>query len=111
MELLASVDEAYLTLNGAATKAIIEREYGEYGKSKYERLAGISVAHLYRLRQSRRYREQRMDFTKTKRQTFPLEKGAAQSPGASLASFDWIRCTKGIWMETRGCITSMRWIR
>ena len=42
MELLASVDEAYLTLNGAATKAIIEREYREYGKSRYERLARIS---------------------------------------------------------------------
>ena len=53
----------------------------EYGKSKYERLAGISVAHLYRLRQSRRYREQRMDFTKTKPTNISIGERRCPEPG------------------------------
>ena len=40
-------------MSGPATKRILEREYGEYGKTEYERLAGTSVAHLYNLRQTK----------------------------------------------------------
>ena len=66
IELLAGVDEAHETLNGAATKKILEREVNEYGKSAYKRLSGISIAHLYRLRQSKPYRQRRVNITKTK---------------------------------------------
>jgi transposase InsO family protein len=66
IELLASVDEAHETLSGPATKRILEREYSEYGKPEYERLAEISVAHLYNLRKQRRYRECRLSYTKTR---------------------------------------------
>ena len=66
IELLAAVDEAHETLSGPATRRILEREYGEYGKPEYERLAGISVAHLYNLRKQRRYRECRLSYTKTR---------------------------------------------
>jgi len=66
IELLAAVDEAHETLSGPATKRILEREYQEYGKQEYERLAGISVAHLYNLRKQRRYRECRLSYTKTR---------------------------------------------
>ena len=66
MELLAAVDEAHETLSGPATRRILEREYGEYGKPEYERLAGISVAHVYNLRKQRRYRECRLSYTKTR---------------------------------------------
>lgn len=65
IELLASVDEAHETLSGPATRRILEREYQEYGKAEYERLATISVAHLYNLRKQRRYRECRLSYTKT----------------------------------------------
>ena len=64
--LLASVDEAHETLSGPATRKILERELAEFGKSEYERLAQISVAHLYRLRHSKSYRTRRVHFTKTK---------------------------------------------
>ena len=66
IELLASVDEAHETLSGPATKRILEREHREYGKPEYERLAGISVAHLYNLRKQRRYRERRLNYSKTR---------------------------------------------
>ena len=66
IELLASVDEAHETLSGPATKRILEREYREYGKPEFERLAGISAAHLYNLRKQRRYRECRLSYSKTR---------------------------------------------
>jgi transposase InsO family protein len=66
IELLASVDEAHETLSGPATRRILEREVGLYGKQEYARLAGISVAHLYNLRKSQRYRERRLNYVKTR---------------------------------------------
>jgi hypothetical protein len=63
---LASVDEAHDTMSGPATRKILEREFGEYGRREYERLAGISVAHLYRLRKSKTYRTRQATFTKTR---------------------------------------------
>src|ERR1044072_744374 len=47
--LLAYVDRAHANLSGPATRRILEREYSEYGQAAYQRLAGISVAHLYLL--------------------------------------------------------------
>jgi len=55
--LLAYVDKAHGNLSGPATRRILEREYGEYHQAVYERLAAISVAHLYRLRNSAAYRK------------------------------------------------------
>lgn len=66
VELLAKVDEAHEQLSGPATRRILEREYQEYGKREYERLAAISVAHLYNLRQQPRYRQRRLHYTKTR---------------------------------------------
>lgn len=66
VELLATVDEAHETLSGPATRRILQREYQQYGRSEYERLAVISVAHLYNLRQRPRYRERRLHYVKTK---------------------------------------------
>ncbi len=65
IELLAAVDEAHETLSGPATRQILEREYQQYGKEAYTRLAAISVAHLYRLRRHRGYRQRRLDYVKT----------------------------------------------
>ena len=50
IEQLAALDEAHDTLGGPATRRILQREYQQYGKPEYERLASISVAHLYNLR-------------------------------------------------------------
>ena len=66
IELLASVDEAHETLSGPATRRILEREHQLYGKREYAGLAAISVAHLYNLRKSRRYRERRLNYIRTR---------------------------------------------
>jgi len=66
LELLAQVDEAHETLSGPATKKILERESQSYGHAAYERLASISVAHIYNLRKRRHYRECWMSHTKTR---------------------------------------------
>lgn len=60
------MDEAYKTLSGPATRKILQRELEHYGDQRYERLARISVAHIYNLRKSRRYREKRLRYEKTR---------------------------------------------
>jgi transposase InsO family protein len=66
IELLAEVDEAHETLSGPATQKILYREFHEYGNQRYERLAAISVAHIYNLRKSRMYRSKRISYHKTR---------------------------------------------
>lgn len=65
-ELLAQIDEAHGTLSGPATRRILEREYGLFRKAEFERLAAISVGHLYNLRKSSRYRERLHTYTRTR---------------------------------------------
>jgi len=64
--LLAEVDRAHERLSGPATRHILQREYKEYGDKRYERLSKISVAHLYNLRASARYRNQAAVFEPTR---------------------------------------------
>ncbi len=65
--LLAHVwTKAHETLSGPATGKILYREYYEFADNRYERLANISVAHIYNLRKERSYRERRMNFEKTR---------------------------------------------
>jgi hypothetical protein len=54
--LLARTDSLHGTLSGPATKKFMERALRLFGN---ERLAGISVAHLYNLRQRSGYQRQR----------------------------------------------------
>jgi transposase InsO family protein len=55
--LLAEVDRAHDWLSGPATVHILKRECQQFGHTEYVQLAGISVAHLYNLRRSVRYRK------------------------------------------------------
>jgi transposase InsO family protein len=66
IEVLATVDEAHETLSGPATQKILYREFHDYGDQRYQRLAAISVAHLYNLRKRRAYREKRIFYQKTR---------------------------------------------
>jgi transposase InsO family protein len=63
--LLAEVDRAHGRLSGPATRRILERAHEQFGEKRYERLAKISVAHLYNLRASARYRNQAAVFEPT----------------------------------------------
>jgi len=64
--LLAEVDRVHERLSGPATRRILEREHQQFGRQEYARLAGISVAHLYNLRRSARYRNQAAVFEPTR---------------------------------------------
>jgi transposase InsO family protein len=64
--LLAEVDRAHERLSGPATRWILKRAYEQFGQQEYVRLAGISVAHLYNLRHSVRYRRQAAVFEPTR---------------------------------------------
>ena len=66
ISLLASLDERHNTLSGPATKKLCERAYAIFKQTQYQRLAGISVAHLYNLRKSKPYLRQRYTFEKTR---------------------------------------------
>lgn len=66
MELLARVDELHDSLSGPATRRILEREYQHHGKPEFQRLAAISVSHLYNLRRHPRYRQHRLQYVETR---------------------------------------------
>lgn len=57
--LLAQTETLHGTLSGLATKKLMERAYDVFGDGRYHRLATISVAHLYNLRQQPNYQQQR----------------------------------------------------
>jgi transposase InsO family protein len=66
IELLAQVDEAHETLSGPATQKIFARACYDFGDQRFRRLAQLSVAHLYRLRRSRAYRQRRVAYQPTR---------------------------------------------
>ena len=49
---LVEVDRAHQRLSGPATCCILRREFQTFGRKKFERLAALSVSHLYNLRGS-----------------------------------------------------------
>jgi len=52
--LLIKTDIAHKTPNGNAVQAILRREFLIFGKEKYETIAGISVSHIYNLRNNKK---------------------------------------------------------
>ena len=66
IQLLAKVDGAHEGLSAPAVRRILQREFEVHGLGPYERLAAISASHIYNLRRSRTYREQRVHHTKTR---------------------------------------------
>ena len=78
--LLADTDTLHGTLSGLATKKLMERAYGIFGDARYARLAIISVAHLYNLRQQTGYQRQRRVWTKTRPVTIAIGERRAPAP-------------------------------
>ena len=111
IELLAEVDEAHETLNGAATKKILEREVNEYGQAKYKQLAGISVAHLYRLRKSRMYRQRRVNLTKTKPITIAIGQRRCPEPNGRPGYLRVDTVHQGDLDGVKGVYHIMRWTK
>jgi hypothetical protein len=66
VELLAYVDQSHGNLSGPATKHILQREYAEYGQAAFKRIAQISVAQIYRFRNSAAYRKRNTSYQPTR---------------------------------------------
>ena len=64
--LLVDVDRAMGTLSGPATACVLRRQRDVFGDEQFVRLGSISVGHLYNLRNSAGYRNQRVVLTKTR---------------------------------------------
>jgi transposase InsO family protein len=77
---LAQTDEAHQTLSGPATKKLFERACHVYGDQTYERLALISVSHLYNLRKGDFYQRQRRHFTKTQKSRISIGERRKPNP-------------------------------
>jgi transposase InsO family protein len=78
--LLAHTDTLHGTLSGLATKKLMERAYHVFGDARYGRLATISVAHLYNLRQRAGYQRHRRAWTKTRPVTIAIGQRRAPAP-------------------------------
>jgi len=66
IRLLAKVDELHDTPCGQMVKTLCERAVNVFDDQNYQNIAKISVSHLYNLRASKPYKDQRMHFEKTK---------------------------------------------
>ena len=83
VELLAYVDQAHGNLSGPATRRILECEYCAYGQAAYQRLSAISVAHLYRLRNSVAYRKRNTSCQPTRPTPIPIGERRKPQPQGS----------------------------
>jgi len=72
VDLLAHVDKSHGNLSGPATRRILEREYHEYGQAAFESLSQISVAQIYRFRNSVPYRKRNSSYQPTRPTPIPI---------------------------------------
>ena len=86
VRLLAQIDSLHGTLSGLATKKLmalghpVERAFHVFGDVDYERLATLSVGHLYNLRRRTGYERHRQVWTKTRPVTIPIGERRAPAP-------------------------------
>ena len=78
IELLVEMDRANEDVCGPAIVHLLQRAWRVYGDARYERLAGLSVSHLYNLRKSSGYQARRRHFTKTRPVCHPI--GVRRAP-------------------------------
>jgi transposase InsO family protein len=79
--LLAQVDQVHQRLSGPATRHILQREWQQFGKPEFQRLAHLSVSHLYNLRASSAYRRQAAQFGTTQPVQIPIGERRRPEPG------------------------------
>ena len=80
---LADMDALHGTVSGPATKQLMERAFLVFKDVRFERLAGISVSHLYNLRGGTPYQRTRRHGTKTRPTGVPIGQRRAPQPNGS----------------------------
>ena len=88
IELLASVDAAHQGLSGAAVRRLLKRGFEVFQEPAYQRLANISVSHIYNLRSTETYRKHRTAYKPT--QSTPVAIGERRCPDPK-GSPGWLR--------------------
>ena len=78
VELLVEMDRAHEDVCGPAIAHLLQRAHTVYGDARYERLAQLSVSHLYNLRKREDYQARRVSFTKTRAVCNPI--GVRKAP-------------------------------
>jgi hypothetical protein len=106
VDLLAYVDKAHGNISGPATRRILEREYSDYGQAAYLRLSSISVAQLYRLRNSSAYRKRNISYQPTRPTSIPIGERRKPQPSGE-PGFLRIDTVHQIRRDAKGSITSM----
>jgi len=84
--MLADMDARHGTVSGPATKKLMARALLLFGDARFERLAGISVSHLYNLRRGTSYQRTRRHWTKTRPTGVPIGQRRAPQPNGSPGS-------------------------
>ncbi len=88
IELLVEMDRANEDVCGPAIAHLLHRAYNVYGDPRYERLADLSVSHLYNLRKSTGYQARRTRFTHTRPVCNPIGVRKAPRPNGRAG---WVR--------------------
>ena len=88
VQLLVEMDRANEDVCGPAVVHLLKRAWRVYGDPRYERLAGLSVSHLYNLRKSGGYQARRTHFTKTRPVCNPIGLRKAPRPNGRAG---WVR--------------------
>ena len=88
IELLVEMDRANEDICGPATRHLLKRAHGAYEEPRYERLAGLSVSHLYNLRKSTGYQARRVSLTMARPVCNPIGVRKAPRPNGRAG---WVR--------------------
>lgn len=90
--LLVEMDRAHEDVCGPAIAHLLRRAYQVFGDARYERLAGLSVAHLYNLRNSAGYQAKRTTFVGTRpvRNAIGIRKAPAPDGRAGFVRIDTV---------------------
>jgi transposase InsO family protein len=100
--LLAEVDRVHQRLSGPATRRILEREFQTFGRKQFERLAGLSVSHLYNLRASAGYRRQAAHYSPTKPVRTAIGERRKPNPGGQPGYLRVDTVHQGDWEGEKG---------
>lgn len=102
VELLAETDRLHQRLSGPATRCLFARAWKQFGDTKFERLAGISVSHLYNLRRRDEYRRQCTQFDSTKPVQIPIGERRRPDPRAQPGYLRVDTVHQGDWEGAKG---------
>ena len=111
IRLLAEVDEKLGGGCGPSTRRVMHRQYELFGDRRFERLAGLSNSHLYRVRHSTTYRRRRNPRRRPSPPRSALASAASHTRRGVRALCGWTRFTKATSTATRGCTRSTSWMK